>query len=274
MNRRLLAALALVALVALAGCSSVFGSDADDPEALSADADYDFETERDAAITVNQDNYTAVYNVSAKVTGDDDTIQLYETDALAIERPLELSALQFQYANGTRIRYVDGEPTRVYANGSTEPTDAMGVSSSRQRTTVQLPAEEGRLAFTTPKNGKEVAVQPPVHGSYQVTLPPGADADLPLLSQVTPSNDDREVVDGRVALQWDDLGASVLVVRWYLERDLWLFGGLTVVTLVVGALGSVRYYLQIQRAKARREEAGLDVDVPDDGRDPPPPGMR
>jgi len=142
MNRRLLAALALVVLVGLAGCTSILGSDAGDPEALSADAEYDYDTDRDAFITVNRENYTAVYNVSAKVTGDEDTIELWRTNALTIENPLELEGLQFRYTNGTIVRYVDGEAVVLRGGGIQESTDALSVETTRQRTIVHLPAEE------------------------------------------------------------------------------------------------------------------------------------
>lgn len=274
MDRRLLAAIALVVLVGLAGCSTIFGDDAADPEALSEDADYEFDTDHDAYIEINSENYTAVYNVSAR-GGDEDepSIQLYTTDALSIERPLELRALQFRYPNGTLVRFVDGDATRVYENGTTVEVDSLSVETDRKRTTIHLPADEGKLAFTTPKDGKEVTIRTVVSGSYEVVLPPDTDASLPLLSQVRPSNDGRSVEGDRIHLTWEELDSDVLAVRWYLDRDVWLFGGLAAVALVVGTVGGVYYYLQIRQARRRREEEGIDVDH-DDDRDGPPPGMR
>lgn len=274
MNRRLLAALALVALIGISGCTTLLGSDAGDPEALSADAEYEYDTDRDAFITVNRENYTAVYNVSAKVTGDNGTMAFYRTNALTLENPLEVEALQFRYANGTIVRYVDGEAVLIREDGTQEPTDALSVDTTRQRTIVALPATEGQVAFTTPKSGKEIAVYTPVHGSYEVALPPGRDASVPILSRTRPSNDDRVVVDDRVHLQWDNVETSVLSIRWYLDRDLWLFGGLAVVGALLGVVGIVYYYRSIRMAEKRRDEAGLDVDTGDDGREGPPPGMR
>lgn len=274
MNRRLLAALALVFLVGLAGCSTIFGNGAADPEALSEDADYEFDTDRDAYIEINSDNYTTVYNVSAR-EGDEEepTIQLYTTDALTLEQPLEVRSLQFRHPNGTHVRFVDGNATRIYENGTTEQVDSLSVETDGDRTTIHLPADEGQLAFTTPKSGKGVTIRTPVSGSYELALPPNTDASLPLLSQVQPANDDRREVDDRVHLTWADLDTEILVVRWYLDRDIWLFGGLSVVALTIGAGGAVYYYLQIQQAKRRREDEGIDVDYEDDG-DGPPPGMR
>ena len=274
MDRRLLAAVAVVVMFALAGCTTFFGPDPADPEQLSADAEYDYDVDRDAYIVLNRNNYTAVYNVSAKVTGDEGTIQFHRTDEITIERALELRALQFRHTDGTIDRYVDGEPTRVHPNGTTEPIETLSVETTRHRTIVELPDDEGQLAFTTPRHGKQQTFETAVHGSYEIALPPNTDAAIPLLSRVTPSNDDRREVGDRVHLQWDEVDSSIVIVRWYLDRDLWLFGGLALVLTIAGLVGSLHYYRGIERARKRREEVGLDVDYEDDDRDEPPPGMR
>jgi hypothetical protein len=274
MNRRLFAALALVGLVGLTGCTTFIGGGADDPEALSADGEYDFDTDSDAFITVNENNYTAVYNVSAKAAGDEGTIELWQTNALTIENPLEVSALQFRYLNGTVVRFIDGDAMVIREDGTREPTDALAVNTTRQRTVIHLPAEEGQLAFTVEKTGKEIMLRPPVHGSYEIALPPETDTSIPLLSRVRPPNDDREVVGDRVHLQWEEVETSILTVRWYLDRDLWLFGGLASIAGVVGVVGAVFYYRQITRARRRRDQEGIDIDHEDDDQDGPPPGLR
>jgi hypothetical protein len=273
MNRRLLAAIALIGIAGLTGCTTFIGGGADDPEALSADAEYDFDTDSDAYITVHEDTYTAVYNVSAKAAGGEGTIELWQTNSLTVENPLEVSALQFRHPNGTLVRFVDGEAMVIGSDGTRESTDSLAVNTTRRRTVVHLPAETGQLAFTVEKTGKQITLRPPVHGSYEVALPPETDTSIPLLSRVRPSNDDREVVGDRVHLRWEDLDTSILTVRWYLDRDLWLFGGLSAIAGIVGVAGAAYYYRQIRRARRRREREGIDIDHEDD-RDGPPPGLR
>lgn len=273
MTRRGTALIALVLLILLAGCTTILGPDPADPEALSTEATYTYDSDTDAFIVIDREQYTAVYNVSARVTGDETSMTFHRTDMLTIERPLELEALQFRYPNGTMVKYIDGNPTKVYEDGSTEQVDTFEVDTTRQRTIVELPADEGQIAFTTPKTGKQIMVHTPVHGSYQVALPPNTDAAIPLLSQVQPSNDDRSAEGDRVHLHWDEITTDVLVIRWYLDRDLWLFGGLAGGLTILGIGGVIYYYRQIQRAQERREQYGFDVDQ-DDDRDPPPPGMR
>ena len=279
MTRRVLAAVAVVALLSLSGCTTFFGDEAATSEDLSAEATYEFDTDRGGYVVVNDDNYTAVYDLANR-TGE--TIDLYTTDSLSVEQPLSIRGLRYRYAaetrfpDGTMLRYADANATnatRVYPNGTTESVAALQVSTTRKRTRVTIPDEPGKLAFTAPKEGKELALRPPVNGSFELVLPPGTDARLPILSQVRPSNDGRNVEEGRVHLTWQALDTSVLVVRWYLDRDLWLFGGLALVGLIVGLLGVGYYYIQVQRAKKRRQEEGIDVDYDDDDRRDPPPGM-
>jgi nitrate reductase gamma subunit len=56
-------------------------------------------------------------------------------------------------------------------------------------------------------------------------------------------------------------------VRYYLQRDLYIFGGLLGLIIVVGIGGLLYRRRQIERLRKQRTEMGLDVDTDDD--DPP-----
>lgn len=285
MNRRLLLAVGVLTLLAgMAGCSTLFGPGSVDKEDLAGEEgrsyDYTWNTSRDAHLTVDGDSYAAVYAVANRTTGDREgnySMELYTKDALGTEQPMQVRALQFRYENGTVLRYerYDGDVRliREYPNGTTEPAEGLAVDRTRKHTVVYIPTNEsGKLAFTTPKNGKRIATPTFVRGSYEMILPEHARVGVPLLAQVQPSHDSAKVVDGRVHIVWTGVDrAPSVVVRYYLERDLYIFGALVVGLVLVGAVGAVYYWLQIRETVRRREEVGLDVETGDDeGRDPPP----
>lgn len=289
MNRRhLLAPLVLLALAATAGCIGIFGPPPVDKAALAEDANYKWNTSRAAYLEVHESNYTAVYRVEARSTGQTQgnaTIELYTRDALGTEQPLQFSALQFRFPNGTLLRYErttnmtaekEARVIRIYRNGTQVPAPgALAVERTRKRTVVHLPKNDsGKLGLTVAKNGKSVSTPTFVTGSYEMVLPQRARIGVPLLAQIRPQRDDVKVVKGHRHLIWTEVTAPSITVRYYLDRDLLIFAGLAGILSFVGLLGAGYYLLQIRETVRKREEVGIDVEVPDDDRDGPPPGMR
>lgn len=288
MSRRALAPVLLVALAVTSGCMGIFGPAPVDREALAEDANYEWNTSRSAYLEVHQSDYAAVYRVADRTTGNREgnySIELYTHDALGREEPMELSAVQFRYPNGTVVRYVDegnavGRPdvrvVRVYPNGTREPAPGeLVVERTRKHAVVYLPANAtGRVAFTAPKQGKSVSTPTFVRGSYEMVLPERARVGVPILAQVRPRQDAIVRRGDNVHVVWNDVSAPAVRVRYYLARDLLIFGGIVAALSLVGLVGSAYYLVQIRRTVAKREEVGLDVDVTDDDREGPPPGMR
>ncbi|MFB6309076.1 MAG: DUF5803 family protein [Haloarculaceae archaeon] len=256
MKRHGLALLGLLALVALAGCSSVFGPSQPDPAELAANATYDWNQSVNASITVNRSSFAAVYNVTNR-----SHLAVYRRDGLGRERSLPISALRYRYPNGTVVTVNDS---------------SMSVDRTRSRTNVTLPGDgNGQVAFTAPRHGKEFSTPSFVAGSHAVTLPPDARVGIPLLSQVSPPGYETAVADDRMTIRWGDVGDRSISVRYYLERDLLLFALLAAGAIIVGSGGLLYHYRQLKRAQRRRSEAGLDIEEDDDPRDRgPPPGMR
>jgi hypothetical protein len=282
--RKYLALLGLVLLATTAGCASFLGPGSVDAGAVSKNASYDWEEPGSAYIEVNRNNYTATYAVANRTTGtledEDPTIELYTRDALGTEQPLELTAVQFHYPNGTRIRFEERDGSAVsvveYPDGETETRPrALFINKTRKRTVVHLPANEtGELGVTVGKNGKQVTTPTFVEGPYELVLPANTDISVPLLGQVRPARSDAETIDSRVHVYWDDVTAPSLVVRYYLDRDLFIFAALVGGMTLTGLVGGVYYLRQIRETRRKREEVGLDVDIEDDDRQGPPPGMR
>lgn len=282
--RRLLGLGLLVVLAASAGCSTVFGPGSFDRATLAGDANttyaYDWTTNRTAFLALNEGSYTAVYAVSNRTTGNMEgnySIELYTRDALGTEQPLPIEAVRFRYANGTVLRYAqpdrDVRLLKVYPNGTTVPADGgLAVEKTRKRTVVYIPTNRsGKLAYTAPKNGKRVSTPTFVRGSYEMILPEKARVGIPVLAQVQPPQDEVTMIDNRVHIVWTEVTrARAVIVRYYLERDLLIFGSLVVALVILGSIGTGYYWLQIRETVRRREEVGLDVETDDDGRDPPP----
>lgn len=251
MNRRFLIAIGLVALFAVsAGCAGPLAPGGNQAERLSKSADYEWNTTHDVTVDVGPEEYTAVYDIENRTT-----VELYQYDSFGDEAPLPISAVQFQYPNGTVVGH-----------------EAIEVEETRHQTVLTLPGREGKLAYTAPAGGKEFSLPVFVEGSYQVTLPPGMRVGVFLLSDVRPRGYETSQVSDRTVIEWDDVTAENVVVRYYLERDLTIFAAIIALLAGVAVVGLGYFILQIRRLEERREEMGLNVNTSDDndGRRRPP----
>jgi hypothetical protein len=265
MSRRLtLPTLALVALVLLSGCAGLLGggsvSDDQLAEAPAGDGDYAWDATETAHITVTENaRFRAVYEVNRSAR---DSVQLFRRDGFGGSSPIPVTALRYRYPNGTVV------------NGTEFDERGGGVSRSRDEVNVSLPAQAGgtgKLAFSSSSTPKQFTLPVFVEGSYVVVLPENRRVGVPPFGSVSPggfetSRDDAD----RTVVRWDEVTSDSLAVRFYLERDLLAFGVLAGLGVVVGGGGLLYYRRKIQRLRDQREEMGLDVDVDDDGRDPPP----
>lgn len=287
MNRKALALLALVALLATSGCLRFFTGGPVQRSDLAENGTYEWDASADGYLKLHESNYTAVYGVSNRTTGTrkgNYSIEVFTRDTLGTEQPLEISAVQFRYENGTVLRYAERNGSigvvAEHADGTTEPAPgALAVDTTRSRTVIYLPANEsGKLAYTAPKNGKQVSTPQFVSGSYEMVLPENGQVGLPILAQVQPNADRTEVDEaGRVHIHWSGLEGGErqpLIVRFYLERDLLIFASILVGLTATGIVGAIYYALEIRKTRKKREEVGLDVDTGDDDGKRPPPGMR
>jgi len=257
MTRRTFILGALLVLLALSGCTSLFGPGEPDPARLNESANYTWDESVDTSIVIEKNSFTGVYNVSNR-----SELEVYQRDALGQENFLQVSSVQYRYANGT---VVDAD------------SDALSVAQTRERTVLTVPNNtSGRVAFTAPRQGKRFTIPVFVEGPTNVTLPPGARVGVPLLSQVSPGASSRSVTDDRMTLTYENVTARTMNVRYYLQRDLLIFGSIFAGALVFGIGGALYYWRQIQQLRKTREETAIDIDTEDD--DPrdrgPPPGMK
>ena len=259
MNRRLLLAFAAVALLALtAGCSGVFGGGEISEEKLRGDgaANYEWNGSTDARINITGGEYRAVYDLENR-----SKVELFERESLGEKTPVEVGTVRFRYPNGTVVTLGQDH-----------------VEKKKSKTVIDLPAEDGQLAYTAPHRGKSFSIPTYVEGSYEVVLPKGMRVGNVLLSQVRPNDYTTEgpegTPDGRVHIVWAGVKADNVVVRYYLARDLTIFAGIIGAGILISLLGLAYFRFQIRQLERQREEMGLNVDTNDDEFDQgPPPGM-
>jgi len=231
MNRRWYALLALVALVALAGCSG----GGVDRSALNKSADYDFDRSATVTYDITKGSHEAVVNVSA---ADREQFELYWHAELTGKHPLSVSALQFRYPNGTVVS-----------------AEAFTVERANSATVIVPPAEEGMMAFTAGVSDHHLERPILAEGTHEVILPRGMRVAAPVFGDVSPGGYSTSMEDGRVHVRWDEAPGGSLDVEYYLERDFWLFTGLVGVLTVVGLAGVAYFRYQIRVLERRREQA-------------------
>lgn len=251
-RRLLLAILAVAVLAGLAGCSAFFGGISD--EELDREAEYDDLRERNATVAIDieaggivQDGeFRAVYTLNGT-----DEIELYREE-LYREQAMDVHAVRFWYPNGTVV------------TGS-----ELAVDQGRSRTRIELPSENGTLAFSGETGRKSFVLPNFVAGSYNVTLPEGYRTSSFLLGSVSPGGYDRTVHGDRESLTWSDLDRD-LSLRYHHSRDVPLFYGVVSLTAVVGGGALAWTYRRLKRLQRMRSELGLDTENESDDRRPPP----
>lgn len=232
--KKLLAITGLLGMLVLAGCMGGVVSE----EALREDATYDWDTNATVTVDVSGSAYQAVYDVTNR-----STIELYQRGDLGGEEPIPIRAIQFRYPNGTVVN-----------------ASAMEVTESDSRTVVELPAEEGRFAYTANSASSGLFFPAVVDGSYEVILPPGTRMSLPIIGYAEPAGFEKTVTGDRVHLTWETVSQDVISVGYYLQRDLYIFTGLIGLLGVVAGGGWLYFRYQLKGLESRREEAGLDVE--------------
>jgi hypothetical protein len=264
MNRRLLLAAGCLALLAVtSGCLGIGTGPVSADRLDSEPAEpYEWETNRTAHVTIQENTqFQTVMETNSS------TIELYRRDGFGGTNPLSVQSVRYRYPNGTVI------------TGSEIQNRSGEVRQTRDETIVALPdgapPSGGALAFTSGGTPKRFTLPTYVEGTYEVVLPPDRRLDFPIFGQVSPGNYETERdAQGRVHVVWaEPVTADTVSIRFYLQRDLYIFGGIVALVGAVGGGGLFYYRRQIDRLRQQRLEMGIDVEIDDDD-EGPPPGMR
>ncbi|SEV97119.1 DUF5803 family protein [Halobacterium jilantaiense] len=236
--RKVWVALAVVALAVSAGCLGAGGGGGPSDERLAENATYEWNQTVDVHVNVTDGQYAVVAGVDNK-----SKVRFTRRGGFGGRNPLPISAVQFRYPNGT---VVDSED--------------IDVSTKDARTVVTFPQDNGTFAYTSPAGSRKATVQVGFEGSHELVLPPGMRVSFPVLGYVEPGGFEKSVEDNRVNVRWESVDARSIDTRYYLDRDLLLFGGAAAVLGLVAVLGVVYYRLRIRRLEDEREDAGLDLE--------------
>ncbi len=261
MNRRLLVAAAAVAVLAVtAGCFGFGGGSVSEQQLDQSPAEeYAWNQTEDVHITLTENaNFRGVYTLN------ESSIELYRNDGFGGRNPLDVRAVRYRYPNGTVI------------NGSEIIARGGSITRNRNVVNVTLPpgtTSGGKLAFTASSTPKRFSLPTFVEGSYEVVLPEDRRVEFPLFGSINPRTGTTTMEGGQVHIRWESVTARSVVIQYYLQRDLLIFGAITAGLAVVAVGGLFYYRRKIDALKAQREELGLDVEQEDDddfGRGPPP----
>lgn len=264
--RRAAAVLAVGALVITAGCAGAFGGSVSEEELSQEPAEpYEWDAETDVHIVVTADaTFRAVYDVPTNRS----EMEIYRRDGFGGTNAIPVRAVRYRYPNGTVI---DGTEFDAHGGSIEQTNDAVVVEFPHDEEN-WTDNETASLAFTSESTPKRFSLPTYREGSYEVVLPPDRSVDFFLFGNVAPRNHERTEIDDRVHIRWDDVTSRSIVVQFYLERDLYIFGGLFGLLGVIAAFGLVHYRRQIEELRDRRED--VDVETPDNEfGDDPPPGM-
>ncbi|WP_460921321.1 DUF5803 family protein [Salinarchaeum chitinilyticum] len=264
-TRRVLVLLALLGLIALTGCIGQFGTGISQDE-LAQNNSYqwnqsatieEWPTNVTVQVEIKQAGFFATDNYRAIYTGNETQFTLSER---GFTRPhaIDIRAVKYQYPNGTIVG-----------------PEAVDVDQNARRTRVRLPEGPGRFAFTGDRRNKELHLPAFTGGNYTVTLPKDHSVGDLFLSDVSPRSYSTSTEDGHTVLRWNGVdGDQTVLVRFYRDRDFYIFYGLVGLLSVTGAGVFVYYRRKIREIQQWRAQQGLDLDRDDDDDDSrPPPGM-
>lgn len=275
--RRGLALLAVAFLAFTAGCAGVFGggSIADEKLDKQPSEPYEWNASTDAHIDVSSNaTFQAVY----RVPGNRSQMKLYRTDGFGGRNPLPVRAVRYRFPNGTVI---NGSEFDEYGgsikktNSNVVVTFPAGHEEAANVTSGNASGEIARFAFTSDSTPKRFSLPTFRKGSYEVVLPPDRRVGFFLFGSVVPGDYNKSINEetSRLHIRWQNVDSDTILVRFYLQRDLTIFGAVVALLAVIGVLGAGYYARQIRQLREQREEYGLDVDTDDEFDEGPPPGM-
>jgi hypothetical protein len=264
--RRATALLAVALLVITAGCAGGFTGSLSEEQLGEEPAEpYQWDTDTDVHIVVTEDaTFRAVYDIRTN----DSEMEVYRRDGFGGTNAIPVRAVRYRYPNGTVI---NGTEFDDYGGSIEQTNDAVIVEFPHEQD--NWDNETAQFAFTSESTPKRFSLPAFREGSYEVVLPPNRSIDFFLFGNVVPRGYNQTQVESQEHIRWDEVTSRSVVVQFYLERDLYIFGGVFGLLGVVALAGVLYYRRQIEALHERREEVDVESEPDEEFRDDPPPGM-
>jgi hypothetical protein len=126
------------------------------------------------------------------------------------------------------------------------------VTERGERTVIAAPEAGGQVGYTAGVTANSLYLPVAVNGSHAVTLPAGTDVQAPIVGRARPGGFERVVTDDRVTLVWENPTMEVLTVDYYTERNLYIFGAVLALGVLIAGAGVAYYQRQLRALAAKR----------------------
>ncbi len=221
--RRGAALLAVALLAVTAGCTGAFSGSLTDEQLGDEPAEpYQWDADTDVYIVVSPDaSFRVVYDIPTNRS----EMRLYRRDGFGGTNPIPVSAVRYQYPNGTVINGTEFaahggsieqtsdavvvEFPHASGNGTSDGTAGSGNETARNGTA----NETAEFAFTSEGTPKRFTLPTFREGSHELVLPPNRSVDFFLFGNVVPREDEKTEIDHRTHLRWDNITARTIVVQ-------------------------------------------------------------
>lgn len=264
--RRAIALVAVALLAVSAGCVGGFSGSLTEEQLGEEPAEpYQWDAETDIHIVVTENaTFRAVYDIQTN----DTEMEVYRRDGFGGTNAIPMRAVRYRYPNGTVIT---GTEFAAHGGSIEQTNDAVIVEFPHEQD--NWDNETAQFAFTSESTPKRFSLPTFREGSYEVVLPPNRSIDFFLFRNVVPRDYSQTQIGTQERIQWEQVTSRSVVVQFYLERDLYLFGGVFGLLGLVSIAGVLYYRRQIETLRERREAVDVESQPDDEFGDDPPPGM-
>ncbi|MFB6186243.1 MAG: DUF5803 family protein, partial [Halobacteriaceae archaeon] len=200
---------------------------------------YNWQTSSDVKFNISGGEAHGIYTLEGSRS-----IKIYRHTEFQGNQPIRVHAVKFKYPNGTILE-----------------ESQLTIQQKNSKTVITAPISEGKIAFTTTTRPKEFSIAISKQGSYHVILPKDMRIQEFILGSIQPSGYSKKIINDRVHLRWQSLRSGEIALEYYLQRDLYIFGGIVVFGIIAAIGGTIYFWYRIKQLKQNRKQSGIDIET-------------